>query len=76
VLAKWTEDSIIANGWIQERSCQVMIYTGASVTIARLDIIAGLPERELSQPYVLQTGSGKTIPVMKEAHSEELDVCC
>jgi hypothetical protein len=30
----------------------------------------GLPERELSQPYVLQTASFETRPVMKEAHVE------
>jgi hypothetical protein len=45
VLAKWTEDSLIADGWIQERPCRVTIDTGASVTIARPDIVAGLPER-------------------------------
>jgi hypothetical protein len=48
----------------------VTIDTGASATVARPDIVAGLPERELSQPYVLQTASGETIPVMKEAHVE------
>jgi predicted aspartyl protease len=37
------------------------------VTVARPDIVAGLPERKLSRPYVLQTASGKTIPVVKEA---------
>jgi hypothetical protein len=48
----------------------VTIDTGASATVARPDIVAGLPERELSQPYVLQTASGETIPVVKEAHVE------
>jgi hypothetical protein len=47
----------------------VTIDTGASATVARSDIVAGLPERELSQPYVLQTASGETIPVV-EAHVE------
>jgi hypothetical protein len=36
------------------------------VTVARSDIVAGLPERKLSRPYVLQTASGGTIPVVKE----------
>jgi hypothetical protein len=40
------------------------------VTIARPDIVAGLPERELSRPYVLQTPSGEKIPVVKEARVE------
>jgi hypothetical protein len=40
--------------------------TGASVTIARPDIGAGQPERNPSRAYILQTASGKTIPVLKE----------
>jgi predicted aspartyl protease len=48
----------------------VTIDTGAYATVARPDIVAGLPERELSQPYVLQTASGETIPVVQEAHVE------
>jgi predicted aspartyl protease len=48
----------------------VTIDTGASATVARPDIVAGLPERELSRPYVLQTASGETMPVVKEARVE------
>jgi predicted aspartyl protease len=48
----------------------VTIDTGASATVARPDVVAGLPERELSQPHVLQTASGETMPVMREAHVE------
>jgi hypothetical protein len=48
----------------------VTIDTGASATVARPDVVARLPERELSQPYVLQTASGETMPVMKDAHVE------
>jgi len=70
VLAEWAKGSLIADGWIQEKPCQVTIDTGASATVARPDIVAGLPERELGQPYVLQTASGETIPAMKEAHVE------
>ena len=43
------------------------IYTGTSVTIVRPDIVAGQPGRKPSRPYVLQTASGETIPVLKEA---------
>jgi hypothetical protein len=67
VLAKWAKGSLSADGWIQEKPCRVTIDTGASVTVARPDIVAGLPESELSRPYVLQTVSGE-IPVVKEAH--------
>jgi predicted aspartyl protease len=45
----------------------VTIDTGASATVARPDIVAGLPERDLSWPYVLQTASGEMIPFVKEA---------
>jgi predicted aspartyl protease len=48
----------------------VIIDTGASMTIARPDIVAGLPERKPNLPYVLQTASGETIPVMREARVE------
>jgi predicted aspartyl protease/flagellar motility protein MotE (MotC chaperone) len=48
----------------------VTIDTGASATVARPDIVAELPEKELSRPYVLQTASGRTMPVVKEARVE------
>jgi predicted aspartyl protease len=48
----------------------VTIDTGASVTIARPDIVAGQPERQLSRAYVLQKASGETIPVIKESQVE------
>jgi predicted aspartyl protease len=70
VLDEWAKGSLSADGWVQEKPCWVTIDTGASATVARPDIVAGLPERELSQPYVLQTASGETIPVVKEAHVE------
>jgi hypothetical protein len=70
VLAEWAKGSLIADGWIQEKPYTVTMETGASATVARPDIVAGLPERELSRPYVLQAASGETIPVVKEAHVE------
>jgi hypothetical protein len=70
VLAKWAKGSLTADSWIQEKPCRVTIDTGASVTVARPDIVAGLPERELSRPYVLQTAFCETIPVVKEARVE------
>jgi hypothetical protein len=45
----------------------VTINTGASVTIARPDIVAGQPNRKLSRAYVLQTAAGETNSVLKEA---------
>jgi hypothetical protein len=70
LLAEWDKGSLIADGWVQEKPCWVTIDTGTSATVARPDIIVGLPERELSQPYVLQTAFGETMPVVKEAHVE------
>jgi hypothetical protein len=70
VLGKWTQDSLIADAWIKERPCRLTIDTEASVTIARPDIVAGLPERKPNLSYDLSTASGETIPVMREAHVE------
>jgi hypothetical protein len=52
VLAEWAKGRLTADGWIQERPCRVTIGTGAFATVARPNIVAGLPERELSRPYV------------------------
>jgi hypothetical protein len=68
MLDEWAKGSLIADGWVLERPCQVTIDTGASATVARPDVVAGLPERDLCQPYLLQTESGETMPVTKEAH--------
>jgi hypothetical protein len=50
-----TKQSLYAQGWI------VTTDTGASVTIARHDIIAGLLERKLSRLYVLQMALEETL---------------
>ena len=46
------------------------IDTGASVTIARPDIVARQPESKPSRTYVLQTAIGETNPVLNEAFVE------
>ena len=46
------------------------IDTGVSVTFARPNIVAGQPEWKPSRTYVLQTASGETILVLKEAFVE------
>jgi hypothetical protein len=69
VLAKGTKDSLTADGWVQEKPYRETVDTGASICYHRQpDIVAGLPERKLSRSHVLQTASGETIPVVKEAH--------
>lgn len=61
---------MIADGWIHEKPCRMTIDSGASVTSDRSDIVAGIPERNPSRPYVLQRGSGETIPVVTQARVE------
>jgi hypothetical protein len=61
------EDSICAQGRIGNMSFLVTVDTGASVTIVRPDIAAGLHQRNLTRPYFLQTASGETQPMKKRA---------
>jgi hypothetical protein len=56
-----------AKGWIGDRSYLVVINTAASVIIARPDIIAGLPKRDLPTLCALQMASGHTLLILKEA---------
>jgi hypothetical protein len=42
------------------------VDTGAYITLARLEIGAGWPERLPNQPYTLQTVSGEAFPIWKE----------
>jgi hypothetical protein len=51
---------------MQDRPYRVTIDVGAFVTVARPDIVVGLPERRPGRQRVLQVGSGRTIPVVKE----------
>jgi hypothetical protein len=51
---------------LRQRALDIWVFVGD----VREEFAAGLPERELSQPYVLQTASGETLPVVKEAHVE------
>jgi hypothetical protein len=50
-----------------DKPCSVTIDTRAAVTVVRPDIAAGLPEREPSTKCALQTTSGETLPILKEA---------
>jgi hypothetical protein len=45
----------------------VTVDTGEYVTVARADISVGWPERQPNQRYTLQTVSGETLPILKEA---------
>jgi hypothetical protein len=52
---------------MQERPWRVTIDAGAFVTVASPDTVVGLPERRPGRQCVLQVGSGRTIPIVKEA---------
>jgi hypothetical protein len=49
VLAKGTEDRLVAEGRIQEKPYRVTIDTGAFVAVAGPDTVVGLPERKPSR---------------------------
>jgi hypothetical protein len=46
VLAEWAKGRLTADGWLQEKLCRVTIDTGASATVARPDVVAGLRSQE------------------------------
>jgi hypothetical protein len=62
-----TENRLVAYGWKQERPRRVTIDAGAFVIVARPDIVVGLSVMRRDPQCVLQVGSGRTIPVVKEA---------
>jgi hypothetical protein len=62
-----TEDRLVADGWMEERPCRVTIDTGVSATAARPDNVVELPEKGAGRQCVLQVGSVRTIPVVREA---------
>jgi hypothetical protein len=51
---------------MQERPCRVTIDAGAFVTVARPDMVVGMPERRPGGQCVLQVGSGRMIPALRE----------
>jgi hypothetical protein len=61
------DNDLYVDGWIKGKPSRVIIDTGATVSIARPDIVAGLPVRETRRSYFLKMASGQTIPIDKEA---------
>jgi hypothetical protein len=56
-----------ANGRIGDKPCIVTVDTGASVSITRPDMAAGLPERDVTRKTYVRSISGQTLPIFKEA---------
>jgi hypothetical protein len=67
VSEKHGHDNPYGEGWIGKKACLLTIETIVSVAIARLDITAGLPERDLPMWCGLQTAPGETHAVMKKS---------
>jgi hypothetical protein len=66
LLDKDSHNSLKVEGQIGDKSCLVTVDTRASVTIARPDIRAGLPQKDPPMKCILQMASGETLPILKE----------
>ncbi|KAJ4443007.1 hypothetical protein ANN_04656 [Periplaneta americana] len=60
------DDGLIAEGRIRGRPCRVLVDTGAMLTIARPDVVRGLPGRTPLRQYELRTASGESLPIQRE----------
>ncbi|XP_023716570.1 uncharacterized protein LOC111869344 [Cryptotermes secundus] len=58
--------SLVTQGWVGDKPCQVTVDTGAYVTVVRRDIAAGSPEKQPNPDFTQQTVSGGFLPVLKE----------
>jgi hypothetical protein len=47
VITENADPSLVTQGWVGDKPCLVTVDTGAYVTVARPDIAAGWPERQL-----------------------------
>jgi hypothetical protein len=66
VIMENADPSLVTQGWIGDNPCLVTVDTGGYVTMARPDIAAGLPERQLDKRFTLQMVSGEAFPILKE----------
>jgi hypothetical protein len=55
--------SLATQGWFHDKSCLVIVKTGAYMTVARPDIADGWLERQPNQHYALQTVSDTDLGV-------------
>ncbi|XP_069698171.1 uncharacterized protein [Periplaneta americana] len=60
------DDGLIAEGRIRGPPCRVLVDTGAMLTIARPDVVRGLPGRTPLRQYELRTASGESLPIQRE----------
>jgi hypothetical protein len=67
---KSSDSGLNAMGHIGDKLHLMSIDTGASVTITRPDISAGLPEKEIVWLYIMQMLSGETLPILKQVLME------
>ncbi|XP_069701912.1 uncharacterized protein [Periplaneta americana] len=60
------DDGLIAEGRKKGRPCRVLVDTRAMLTIARPDVVRGLPGRTPLHQYELRTASGESLPIQRE----------
>jgi hypothetical protein len=66
-MCKGTYSNLKVIGWIGDKPCIVAVDTGASVTSARPDIVARLPESKAIRNSYLWTITGQACPILNEA---------
>jgi hypothetical protein len=60
------DTGLVTQGWFGDKPCLVTLDTGTYMTVARLDIVAGWPEKLPNPGIALQTVSGEALPIMKK----------
>jgi hypothetical protein len=57
---------LVTQSWVSDKPCLATIDTEAYMTVARPNITARWPKRQLNQCYTLQMVSGEALPIPKE----------
>jgi hypothetical protein len=65
VIMARADPRLVTQGWVGDKPCFMTVGMGAYVTVTRLDIAVGWPERQPKQCYTLQTVSGEALLILK-----------
>lgn len=57
---------LVTQSWVSDKPCLATIDTEAYMTVARPNITARWPKRQLNQCYTLQMVSGEALPILNE----------
>jgi hypothetical protein len=66
VIMEKTDPSLVIQGWVGDKPWLVTFDTRMFVTVARPDVTARWPERQLNHRFTLQMVSGETLPILKD----------